>query len=163
MGRRIREHTIKIAFWQNNQLIKEEYTASNLYEALEIARNYEKYVAVNVYDILDILVYSANLEIIDLIPETKQESIEEIIEELKQEEIITDDEQIFQKQKDEYLEVEAVINLTNDELITEPKIDTFKKSEPKQPVKKTITKIDTKKVETKKTAVKKTTTKKIEQ
>jgi hypothetical protein len=144
MGRRTREHLIKIAYWQENQLIQEEYTSPNLYEALETAREFEKYAAVNVYDILDILVYYANLGLIDLIPETKQESIEEIIEELKQEEII--------ETKDE--------DLSLDELFSEPKIDTFKKPETKQPVKKTITKVDTKKVEAKKAAIKKTTAKK---
>ena len=53
MGRRIREHVIKIAYWQENQLIQEEYTAPNLYEALDIARNFEKNSAVNIYDVLD--------------------------------------------------------------------------------------------------------------
>lgn len=144
MGRRTRDHLIKIAYWQENQLIQEEYTALNLYEALDMARNFEKYAAVNVYDILDILVYSANLEIIDLIPETKQESIVEVIEELKQEEIIETEE-------------EVIVDLTFDELFSEPKIDTFKKPEP---VKKTVTKVDTKKVEAKKTAAKKAPVKK---
>ena len=146
MGRRNRDHILKIAYWQENELIQEEYAVTNFADALNLASSFPK-AAINIYDINNILVYFSNLEIIDLIPETVQESIEEIIEELKQEEIALINE-------------EVVIDLTIDELFSEPKIDAFKKPDPKQPVKKTVTKVDTKKVEAKKAAIKKTTAKK---
>jgi hypothetical protein len=151
MGRRNRIHTIKIAYWQENTLIKEEYETLTFAEALEMSVKFTD-AAVNIYDINNTLVYFMNLEIIDLIPETKQESIEEIIEELKKEEIIEKEETDLSLDKEE---------TDLDDLFSVPKMDTIQKSTPVttvKPVKKTVTKV-TAKAETKKAATKKATAK----
>ena len=78
MGRRNRDHIVKVSYWENGILKIEEYTCETLHAALEVARRFDENSAVHIYDILDIVVHSANTHIIDNI--TEVEILEEITE-----------------------------------------------------------------------------------
>jgi len=128
MGRRNRDHIVKVSYWENGILKIEEYTCETLHAALEVARRFDENSAVHIYDILDIVVHSANTHIIDNIPEV------EILEEITEPETLN-------------------VEITKEEIIETSVIEVLKKAAVKKsvPAKKTAAK----KTAAKKTAVKK--------
>lgn len=127
MGRRNRQHTVKLSWIEDNSLKNDIILAENLHEALHIAReNSSK--SVQIFDILGIEIHLHNKHILDFVPE-EIDIIEEIIEEPIEETL-------------QPVEISEEIIETTEEIKVEEKVETpKKKSATKKPAtKKTTTK-----------------------
>jgi hypothetical protein len=90
MGRRNRQHIVKITWIEDNQLKSDSMICGNLFEALHEARQHQDVKCVQISDILGIETHTYNKHILNFIPEEiSEEKMEEILEtqpeELKQE------------------------------------------------------------------------------
>jgi hypothetical protein len=59
MGRRTREHTVKIFQIKEGEIIKDEFTCTHQDHAMETIKNYDNHY-IEVYDIVGNLVHSEN-------------------------------------------------------------------------------------------------------
>ena len=81
MGRRNRQHIVKITWIEDNQLKSDSMICENLFEALHEASQHQDVKCIQISDILGIETHTYNKHILDFIPEEiTEEKIEEIIE-----------------------------------------------------------------------------------
>ena len=131
MGRRTREHTVKIFQIKDGEIINGEFTCTHQDHAMETIKDYGDYY-IEVYDIVGNLIHSENKHIIEPIieepiieePIIEPEDIIEVVETEIAEEII--------------IEAESKIEVVETIIIPEPKV--VKKAPAKKAPAKTTTK-----------------------
>ena len=131
MGRRTREHTVKIYQIKDGEVINEEFKCTHQDHAMDSIKEYGDYY-IEVYDIVGNLIHSENKHLLEINEQPEIETkIEEPIKEVIEEQII--EEQIIEEKiETEVLPVEEI-------KVPTPKKAPVKKAAAKPATKKAIT------------------------